>query len=265
MHASRPRDHPIGAHLDIGSTLSWATTHYRPVLPLVLPVLVVQILALVAGESAADYAAIGGGRDDAAMATLAVVLGLVAQLVTIGCYIVFAQRINSHAVPRPAGMPEEARYPDLPLLPVIGFLLLYALAVVAGTVLLVIPGIYLFVRLFFGDFYIILRGARVTDAFRQAWELVRGFWWSTAGMLLVMALLVYLPLMLLALLLGMPAANDMDNVESVPLNVILLSNALLGTAQALLMLFGLMMMLYWFHALEHAQERKKQGEAAGTD
>jgi hypothetical protein len=59
--------------------------------------------------------------------------------------------------------------------------LLYGLVVLAGTVLVVIPGIYLLIRFLFAPQVIVLERANVKTAFSRSADLVKGSWWRVFG------------------------------------------------------------------------------------
>jgi lysylphosphatidylglycerol synthetase-like protein (DUF2156 family) len=64
-------------------------------------------------------------------------------------------------------------------------IVLSALAIAAGAVL-IIPGIYLAVRLLVSVPATVIEGRRGVDALRRSWELVELNWWRTLGTLLTM-------------------------------------------------------------------------------
>jgi hypothetical protein len=66
---------------------------------------------------------------------------------------------------------------------------LVGLAVVAGLILLIIPGIYIGVRLAVSIQALVVEGRRGTEAMRRSWDLVAGQWWHAFATLLVAALL----------------------------------------------------------------------------
>jgi Uncharacterised protein family (UPF0259) len=68
-----------------------------------------------------------------------------------------------------------------------------AIGIAAGFVLLVIPGIYLAVRLFFVPQTVVIDGARGLDALRESSEITRGFWWRTFGLVVMINLAAALP------------------------------------------------------------------------
>jgi uncharacterized membrane protein len=60
----------------------------------------------------------------------------------------------------------------------LGASILYGIAVTIGTILFIIPGIILAVRLQFFGFFVLDQGAGVTEALRRSWEATRGVGWS---------------------------------------------------------------------------------------
>ena len=67
---------------------------------------------------------------------------------------------------------------------------LVGLATVGGLILLVIPGIYIGVRLAVSIEALVVEGRRGTQAMGRSWELVGGHWWHAFGTLLVAWLLI---------------------------------------------------------------------------
>jgi hypothetical protein len=72
---------------------------------------------------------------------------------------------------------------------VLGAVLLYAIAVLAGCVLLIVPGIWIAIRCYFAVQAAALEGDPPAAAMRRSAELVQGQWWRIFGYLLGTALL----------------------------------------------------------------------------
>lgn len=85
--------------------------------------------------------------------------------------------------------------------------LIAAIGIAAGFVLLVIPGIYLAVRLFFVPQTVVIEGARGLDALRASSDIVSGFWWRTFGLVVMINLAAALP----ALVITAPFNGIADN------------------------------------------------------
>jgi hypothetical protein len=66
---------------------------------------------------------------------------------------------------------------------------LVGLAIVGGLILLIIPGIYIGVRLAVSIEALVVEGRRGTQAMGRSWELVGGHWWHAFGTLVVGGLL----------------------------------------------------------------------------
>jgi hypothetical protein len=85
--------------------------------------------------------------------------------------------------------------------------LIAAIGIAAGFVLLIVPGVYLAVKLFFVPQTVVIDGARGLDALRESSDIVRGFWWRTFGLVVMINLAGALP----ALLITAPFAGIADN------------------------------------------------------
>lgn len=70
--------------------------------------------------------------------------------------------------------------------------ILTGLAILGGFVLLVIPGIMVFVWLYFAPMLAVLEDARGTDALRKSREYVRGRWWPVFWRILVPLILMWI-------------------------------------------------------------------------
>ena len=89
------------------------------------------------------------------------------------------------------------------------FAVLLAAAGIALGLILIVPGIYLFVRWYFVPQAVVLEGARSTAALRASTRLVTGAWWRTFGLVVLVNVLV----LLVIIVLGAPftaLANGTD-------------------------------------------------------
>jgi hypothetical protein len=76
--------------------------------------------------------------------------------------------------------------------------LLAALGIAVGFLLLVLPGVYLAVRWFFVPQTVVIDAARGPDALTRSSEVVRGFWWRTFGLVVLINLAVAIPAFVLS-------------------------------------------------------------------
>jgi hypothetical protein len=93
--------------------------------------------------------------------------------------------------------------------PIFFAVLLAALGIALGLILLVLPGIYLFVRWYFVPQAVVLEGARDAAALRASGRLVQGAWWRTFGLVALVNLIV----LLVVILLGLPFTSAADTTD----------------------------------------------------
>ena len=77
------------------------------------------------------------------------------------------------------------------------FAVLLAAAGIALGLLLIVPGVYLFVRWYFVPQAVVLEGARNTAALRASSRLVAGAWWRTFGLVVIVNVIVALAILVL--------------------------------------------------------------------
>jgi hypothetical protein len=86
---------------------------------------------------------------------------------------------------------------------VIGAILLYILVVALGLILLIIPGIWLAVRLYFSAQAAVIDGLGPRDALRRSAELVKDRWWITVGRFILAGIVFGLATIPLSVPLGL--------------------------------------------------------------
>jgi hypothetical protein len=121
------------------------------------------------------------------------VAGLLAALAGILMYLVLTGAITRAVAAEVAGedpsLEQSYRFGFHRLGSVLLVSVLVGLAIVGGLILLVIPGIYIAVRLAVSIEALVVEGRRGTEAMGRSWGLVGGHWWHAFGTLLVAALL----------------------------------------------------------------------------
>lgn len=83
--------------------------------------------------------------------------------------------------------------------PVFVAVLIAGVATGIGLMLLILPGIFLAVRLYFVPQSVVIDGARSTEALRGSWRLSGGYWWRTFGVIVLANLIAFLPASLVVL------------------------------------------------------------------
>jgi hypothetical protein len=76
------------------------------------------------------------------------------------------------------------------------------LVLILGYILLIIPGIYLTVRLSFIYYAVIIENRSATDAFARSWSLTKGFWWQIFWAFFILGLVIGLPARIVGAILG---------------------------------------------------------------
>lgn len=191
----------IGKVLDTGFAI--ARHSYKRILPLsILYALLTQLPALMM-PSAPGVAA---GNDPASLGTgilIAVIISLFGGIIVYSAIIYRVDRIvHSDGASTGAALRVGLRK----LLPLIGFGMLYMLAVSLGFVLLVIPGLILMVTLMFALPLIVVEDRGVFESFGQSHKLVWGNWWRTVGEFTVLMLIYLVPMILAAFIGGFASA-----------------------------------------------------------
>jgi hypothetical protein len=112
-----------------------------------------------------------------------------------------------------------------------GAVTLYALLIVVGFVLCILPGIYLSVRLYFAAQAAVVDRASPRRALGISSDVTDGRWWETFGSLLVMGIVVFLPAGMIAAIVGFVVDSPVAYilVELVTQTLSLSLSALFGT------------------------------------
>jgi len=153
--------------------------------------IVVPVQLIVAGIGLEELTA--GYREDATTAEMlipTIVSFLVVAPLIAAATIAVLQALSNGAPPRFRQSVQLA----LDVFPALFAAVLLAGAAVAfGLALLIVPGVYVAVRLLFVPQTVVLDEARGTDALRASWSLTDGFWWRTFGVILLANVIAFLP------------------------------------------------------------------------
>lgn len=71
-----------------------------------------------------------------------------------------------------------------------GWSIIFGLIVVVGAMFCLIPGIYFGIALIFGAYYVMMKDVSIGDAFSASWNLIKGNWWMTFGLVVEFGLLI---------------------------------------------------------------------------
>jgi hypothetical protein len=124
------------------------------------------------------------------------IAGLVTALAGLLMYLVLTGTITravaAEAAGEDLGVEQSYRFGFHRLGAVLLVSVLVGLAVLGGLILLIIPGIYIGIRLATSTQALVVEGRRPTEAMGRSWALVGGHWWHALGTLLVAGLLTFL-------------------------------------------------------------------------
>jgi hypothetical protein len=182
----------VGDILDRGLKLLFARlpAFYLIQLLVLGPVILLQLAAPFVGEAIGR----GGGNPlDPAVLIAAVVAGLAALLLTlvlqpIGNAAILHMIMEEYTGNR-VGIGEAFSYALTRFLPLIGASIVVGLAVVVGTLLCCIPGIYFGIVFAFVGQVVVLERLGVGEALNRSWTLVTGHWWRVFGVLLLIGII----------------------------------------------------------------------------
>lgn len=71
----------------------------------------------------------------------------------------------------------------------LGTFVITFVAVIVGVLLLIVPGIFLAIRIMFGSILAIDRGLSPIESVKEAWRITKGHWWQLFGLSLCIGLL----------------------------------------------------------------------------
>jgi uncharacterized membrane protein YeaQ/YmgE (transglycosylase-associated protein family) len=97
--------------------------------------------------------------------------------------------------------------------PLLGCFVLYSVAVLAGSLALLIPGIILGLSLVMGPYLVVTARMAPLEALKMSHRLVWGNWWRTALLFSVLTIFVIVAYLLFILLFGLVAAVMFDDAK----------------------------------------------------
>ncbi len=130
---------------------------------------------------------------------LQIITGLILNPLISGASIYFAYRYISTQTIDLGGSFTKALGKLVQL--IVGFLL-YLIAVIIGFCLLIVPGIYVALRLGFVLYGIMIDDLDAVEALKSSWELVGGRWWAVFVAQLVPAICFIIPVLIIGGIIG---------------------------------------------------------------
>jgi len=204
------------------------------VLPIVIPLAILSTLVTASLNSEAfdpsPEAANLGGAAIAGSLLGFVLLIVLSTLATAAC----TRAVASAYLGRAAGWRESLGFGLRKVLPLIAVAILTGLAVMVGLLALILPGLYVGVRLYLASPALVVEDESATGALGRSWKLVKDRWWSTFGTILVSGLIIFVLGLLVGGLLTIPAQLGDSSLVGAILNTVgqILSNAVTIPLQA---------------------------------
>ena len=122
------------------------------------------------------------------------------------------------------------------MLPFILMELMMGFAVAAGMLMLIVPGIWVLVRLSLAPYYLVLQGAGALASLKQSWKVSRGYGWDLFFGLVVTTLVSIIPSFFM--------------LDSVDTSAAALSNSVLSIVGSCLAVWGL---VFFYRAFDYVQ------------
>ena len=233
QHGGRAALPPRG----IGQILSTAFGLYRRYWRTLLPIAAVVVVPLTLlehaigdwvhrhGQQLQDQVASTALWAQATAWLLAALAGLLLYLVLTGA---ITRAIAAEVAGQEPGIEQSYRFGFARLGPILVVSLLVGLVTLVGLVVLIIPGIYIGVRLAVSTQALVVEGKRGTQAMRRSWDLVGGHWWHAAFTVLLAGLLTEVVDALITAPFGASAWVAQAVVAAVATTVTLPYGALVG-------------------------------------
>jgi hypothetical protein len=165
--------------------------------PIYVPLLIIASVGIV-------FSVLQGIVPAAIAPVIAIVYGLIVTPILNGAAMSFCYRYLQQGTSDLKGAFDKAISQSGQL--IIGTIL-YALAVVVGSIFLIVPGIYLSVRFGFVLYAIISENCSAIDGFKYSSKLVEGRWWPIFGSMLV-SILFFIPIFIMAIIAGIMFASQ---------------------------------------------------------
>jgi hypothetical protein len=198
---SQPGGAAVPPQMTIGEILSAALRLYRRHWRTLVAIAAVVVVPLTLLQYfLGDWVRVHGQRTSTGtmMATptwRVGVAGLLTALVGLLMYLVLTGAITravaAEAAGEDLGVEQSYRFGFHRLGAVLLVSVLVGLAVVAGLILFIIPGIWIGIRLATSTQALVVEGRRPTQAMGRSWNLVAGHWWHAFGTLVVAGLLTF--------------------------------------------------------------------------
>ncbi len=159
---------------------------------------------------------IGGGSapDNSSLLSVMLISLLIVMLISMVFFAAIVSRMHGAHVAREVSMGDAFNMGFSCMLPLLGCVLLYGLAIGVGSMLLLIPGIILSLSLMFGPYILIIERGGVLDSLKRSHSLVWGYWWRTSGIILIAGFIMMVAYVLVGMVAAVAIVMEPDTVLS---------------------------------------------------
>lgn len=163
----------------------------------------VMVTMMIGGENAAD-----------SLLSVILISLLIVMLISMVFFAAIVSRMHGAHVSREVSTKDALNMGFSCMLPLLGCVLLYGLAIGVGSMLLLIPGIILSLSLMFGPYILIIERGGVLDSLKRSHNLVWGYWWRTSGIILIAGFIMMVAYVLVGIVAAVAIVMEPDSVLS---------------------------------------------------
>jgi len=156
----------------------------------------------------------GGAPDSSSLLSVMLISLLIVMLVSMVFFAAIVSRMHGAHAGREVSMGDAFNMGFSCMLPLLGCMLLYGLAIGVGSILLLIPGIILSLSLMFGPYILIIERGGVLESLKRSHNLVWGYWWRTSGIILIAFFIVMVAYVLIGIVAAAAIIMEPESVTS---------------------------------------------------
>lgn len=199
----------IGGVLDSGFKLFRAS--FRQVVVLAM---VAGFLGQLPSVMMTMMIASGGTPENSSLLSTVMISLLIVMLVSMVFFAAIVSRMHGAHAGREVSMGDAFGMGFSCMLPLLGCMLLYGIAIGVGSILLLIPGIILSLSLMFGPYVLIIERGGVLESLKRSHSLVWGYWWRTSGIILIAFFIMMVAYVLVGIVAAIAIVMEPDAIAS---------------------------------------------------
>ncbi|MBT9151779.1 MAG: hypothetical protein DDT40_01975 [candidate division WS2 bacterium] len=120
------------------------------------------------------------------------IFALLNLLITVFAGVVITKMAYDSSVGKP-DMTEAISFSAKKFIPILATSILYGLIVSLGTVLLILPGIFLSIKLMLFMYFILFENKGILNSLSASWQLLKGNWWRVFALSFIWGTIMFVP------------------------------------------------------------------------